>query len=83
MEKSDLKVGRVYRAKKPMLVGNIFDPKVNDRMVVYIGAEKLQYDSPTVKMGRKLPFIDIDLFLAWADRDVTDQIPEDEWASSI
>lgn len=83
MEKSDLKVGRCYRAKKPQLVGNIFDPLVNDRLIVYIGSEKLQYDSPSVKIGRNLPFIDIDLFLAWVGSDVTDLLKDGEWAKTI
>jgi len=83
MEKSDLKVGHVYRGKKPMLVGNVFEPLVNDRAVVWIGSEQLQYDSPSVAMGRKLPRIDIEMFLKWADKDVTDQLVDGEWAKTI
>jgi hypothetical protein len=82
MEKSDLKVGRVYRGKKPMLIG-VFETLVNDRQIKWIGVNQLQYDSPSVAIGRRLPKIDIELFLKWVDRDVTDQLTDGEWAKSI
>ena len=77
---SDLRVGRTYRAKNPKSVG-IFFPLFDDRQIVWIGSTNLQYDSPGVKIGRKLPFIEIDKFLKWADRDVTEELPRGEWES--
>ncbi len=77
---SDIQVGRVYRSKKPKAIG-IFDPLYDDRQILWIGSTTLQYESPTVKIGRKYPTVDIDKFLKWGDRDVTDELPKGEWAT--
>jgi hypothetical protein len=82
MEKSDLKVGRVYRAKHPKMMG-IVDRLVNDRSIVWMGETQLQYDSPSVAIGRKLPRVSIEAFLKWAGKDVTELLPEGKWAESI
>lgn len=76
--KLELKVGRCYRAKKPAQAGW---GKVNDRQIRYIGAYELQYDGPAVKDGAHYPRISIEKFREWADRDVTDELPDGEWAS--
>ena len=71
--------GRVYRAKKPAQAGwNL----VNDRQVIYINTldGMLQYDGPAVANGRKYPRVSIEAFIKWAARDVTDELPKDEWA---
>lgn len=132
----DLKIGHVYRSKKPKMVG-VFDPLVDDRQILYISGSKtivekgkeayspefeawckeksnrntysfydqerfeketgkdvkvmvgtvwdfnIQYDSPSVKMGKKHPFISFNKFLKWMDKDVTEIIPKGEWAKSI
>lgn len=75
-----LAVGRVYRAKKPKPIG-VFDPLYDDRVVVWLGINQVQYDSPSVKVGRKLPIIALDKFLKWMGSDVTDSLPPGEWAS--
>lgn len=86
MSEINPEVGRIYRAKKPKPVA-IWDsvdadrrPLFDDRLVVWIGGDKVQYDSPSVKLGRKLPKASLERFLKWADRDVTDGYPTGEWA---
>lgn len=73
-----LVVGRVYRAKKPK--GCSFPPLCDDRQIKWIGGDQVQYDSPSVQNGRRYPTISRDKFLAWVDRDVTDELPDGEWA---
>jgi len=74
----DLIIGHCYSAKKPKLIG--FFPRLyNDRQIVWLGIDQVQYDSPTVKMGRKLPIVTIEKFLKWADKDITDTIPKGAW----
>lgn len=63
-----LHVGGVYRAKR----FREFMGETNDRTIVWISADKahVQYDSDTVKIGRRLPVIPIDKFLGWAKFEV-------------
>lgn len=81
-----LNVGRIYRGKrpKPIAISDNIDsdrrPLFDDRLVVWISGNKVQYDSPSVKLGRKLPKVSLERFLKWADRDVTDGYPTGEWA---
>ena len=62
LTKEDLKVGRIYRGKRfrQFFGGN------NDRRIVWMSDTKVQYDSDTVKMGRRFPIVDIEVFLRWA-----------------
>lgn len=78
MEAKDLIVGHVYESKHPKPVG-IFNPLYDDRQILFIGAEIVQYDSPTVKENRHYPRRSIDQFLRWARRDVTEDMPKGEW----
>lgn len=80
MSELEIKVGRTYRAKKPRAAGTIVEQLVNDRTVLWVGAYQLQYDGPSVPNGRHYPRIDIEKFRAWADRDVTDELPPGEYA---
>lgn len=50
MKIEDLKVGRVYRAKRPRGVHRLDGSYVNDRQILYISpfGESIQYDSPSV-----------------------------------
>jgi hypothetical protein len=41
----------------------------------------VQYDGPSVKIGGKYPTTTRDKFLSWADKDVTDELPADEYAT--
>ena len=86
-----LVVGHVYEAKRPRATGFVtmyFD----DRQILYIGRHGfrrngeeveplivVQYDSPSVKMGRKFPKVPLEKFLKWAGRDVTEQCLPGEW----
>ncbi|MFA5458353.1 MAG: hypothetical protein WC261_12065 [Synergistaceae bacterium] len=80
MTKDDLIVGHTYSAKKRKLVWYLgFDPLVNDRQILHISSTMVQYDSPTVKIGRLRPHIPIHTFLKWAKEDVTDEMPNGEW----
>lgn len=73
----ELLVNHVYRAKKPQRVG--FDD-VNDRSILHLGLSSVQYDSPTVKNGKRYPSIATEKFLEWAGEDVTEGYPDGDWA---
>lgn len=59
MKIEDLKVGRVYRAKRPRGVHRLDGSYVNDREILYISpfGESIQYDSPSVTFKAKYPII--------------------------
>jgi len=71
--------GRVYRAKKPKVCGCL-NPVYNDRQIIYLGLYNVQYDSPSVKDGRRYPTVSREKFLAWASHEVTSEIPKGNWA---
>lgn len=76
----ELKVGRVYEGKRSAMVG--FCPSLrNDRMIKWMrpDGQQLQYDSPSVKIGSRLPTVSAAEFRKWAKRDVTNEMPEGEW----
>lgn len=75
-----LEVGRTYRAKKPGRIAFFPAPLVNDRTIRWIGMYELQYDGPSVRHGGRYPRMSIELFRQWADRDVTDELPDAEYA---
>lgn len=77
----ELKVGNVYEAKRKSTSG-LFSRLLNDREILWISADgnRVQYDSPTVKMGQKQPMVDREAFLKWAKRDVTSEMPDNrDW----
>ncbi|ELY5803530.1 hypothetical protein SNN69_002916 [Cronobacter sakazakii] len=74
----ELKIGRCYRAKKPRPAGQ-FTTCVNDRQIIHIGINTVQYDGPSVHAGRKYPTVSKEKFLEWASHDVTDELPPGEW----
>lgn len=76
MKLEDLKIGRCYRAKQPRQAGFGY---VNDRQIIWIGMTEVQYDSPAVEQGERYPKIDTAKFLAWAGRDVTEELPPSSW----
>ncbi|EPY4802965.1 hypothetical protein ACXDID_003978 [Klebsiella pneumoniae] len=76
----EIKVGRTYRAKRPRAAGTVIQPLVNDRTVIWCSATSVQYDSPSVSFGRHYPRVSIEKFRAWASRDVTDELPQGEYA---
>lgn len=53
MKIEDLKVGRVYRAKRPRVVHTLGGSYINDRQILSISPfeETIQYDSPKVGFG--------------------------------
>lgn len=79
MPANELKLqrGRTYRGKRPRNASGLVD----DRVILHIGATTVQYDSPSVSFGRNYPSVSREKFLAWADRDVTDELPKGEFAS--
>lgn len=81
MKIEDLKVGRVYRAKRPRVVHTLGGSYINDRQILYISPfkETIQYDSPKVGFGSKYPVISVEKFLKWAAKDITDSLPPNEW----
>ena len=83
MKIEDLKVGRVYRAKRPRVVHTLGGSYVNDRQILlYISpfGESIQYDSPSVTFKAKYPIISTEKFLKWAAKDITDDLPPAAWA---
>lgn len=76
---ADLQQGHVYRAKKPRKVG-LFNPVWDDRQILWMGGEHLQYDSPMIKDGHHYRKVLITAFLKWAGEDVTNQMPKGDWA---
>src|SRR6266849_4756633 len=68
----DIKPGRCYEAKRPVVVG--YYRELNDRQVKWVNSfrTQVQYDSPTVSDGRSYPIISMEKFLKWAGRDVTE-----------
>lgn len=83
MSNLELKIGRTYRAKKPAKAGDWRGPLINDRTIKWIGFEEVQYDGPSVKIGARYPKVSMEKFLSWADRDVTDELPEGEYAKWV
>lgn len=81
MKIEDLKVGRVYRAKRPRVVHTLGGSYINDRQILYISPfeETIQYDSPKVGFGSRYPVISVEKFLKWAAKDITDSLPPNEW----
>lgn len=81
MKIEDLKVGRVYRAKRPRVVHTLGGSYINNRQILYISPfkETIQYDSPKVGFGSRYPEISTEKFLKWADKDITDSLPPNEW----
>lgn len=77
----DLKAGRVYRAKRPKVVHTLGGSYINDRQILSISPfeDTIQYDSPKVGFGSKYPVISVEKFLKWAAKDITDDLPPDEW----
>lgn len=69
------RVGRVFEAKKPKTNGFYCD----DRQIVWRGINQVQYDSPRLKTGARLPIVSLENFEKWAGRDVTDLMPEGDW----
>jgi len=39
----------------------------------------VQYDSPTLKFGKKYPTIPLSKFLKWAGKEITSEMPPGEW----
>lgn len=69
MDAYDIKVGKWYRAKR---YRENFGYN-NDRRVIYIGPNTVQYDSDTVRNGRHYPKTTMTAFLNWAAREVTEE----------
>jgi len=79
LTKEDLIVGHVYSAKKKRIIG-LFTSYYNDRAIIRkLPGGVIQYDSPTVKIGRHYPSITEEQFLKWEKEDVTNIIPKDDW----
>ena len=68
LTREDLKLGHTYRAKRFKQSG--FGTN-NDRVILHIGSDSVQYDSDTVRTGRHYPSVSFEKFLKWAKEDVT------------
>ncbi|ABL96751.1 hypothetical protein BcepF1.020 [Burkholderia phage BcepF1] len=79
----ELKVGQVWRAKRPAAAGSFLCPMINDRQIIWIDSfgSEIQYDSPSVAPGRKYPKVTREAFEKWAGREVKSELPPGgEWA---
>mgnify|MGYP000129276497 CR=1 FL=1 len=74
--------GHIYRAKRPKPSGGFF-AVFDDRVVVYVTPTQVQYDSPTVRQGRKFPAVDRTKFETWVGTDVTEGYPLSGWAEWV
>lgn len=74
-----LERGRTYRGQKPACVPSC--RLVNDRTVIYVGVDEVQYDGPSVAPGRHYPRVPIGKFLEWAGHDLSDELPPGVYAS--
>jgi len=65
-----LEAGKFYRAKKPR---KLYDGGYDDRYVYWISADgkQIQYDSPTIGIGRNYPITPIEKFQAWVGKEVS------------
>lgn len=77
----ELIAGHIYEAKRPAAIG-IINPLINDRQIVWVGLLEVQYDSPSVAMGRRFPRVTHEAFRKWAKRDITAEMPEGEWRTA-
>ena len=69
-------VGQVWRGKRPAHSNGF----VNDRVITYVSpVGRIQYDGPTVNLGRRLPIVEAEVFGKWAGREVGNELPEGEW----
>ena len=66
-------VGQVWRGKRPAHSNGF----VNDRVITYVSpVGRIQYDGPTVNLGRRLPIVEAEVFEKWAGREVGNELPE-------
>jgi hypothetical protein len=77
LKASDIQPGKCFRAKRPKVV---FPDLIDDRQIAWASGDLslVQYDSPTVGIGRQLPIVGMDRFLKWAGKEVV--LPNGEWA---
>jgi len=70
MSELKLEARKYYRAKKPR---RIIDGGFNDRYILWISKDgrSIQYDSPTIGIGRLHPTVPIEKFLKWVGREIT------------
>ena len=73
----ELIVGHVYSAKRRLIIG--ICSMLNDRIIISKVRGLVQYDSPTVRVGRRFPRVTEEQFLKWAKEDVTTKMPVDRW----
>lgn len=74
LDKEDLIEGNLYQAKKRTLLQLTSGEVVyNDRRIVYMDVQNIQYDSPSIKTGKIRPIIPIMEFLNWVKADVTNE----------
>ena len=76
---SNFKVGQTYAAKKPRKIFLGLSSYWNDRQILWVGTDSIQYDSPTINDGRKYPTTTLEVFRKWAGENVTAKMPEGEW----
>jgi len=69
LTKADIKPGKIFRAKNPKYCTGL---GLNDRVVLSVQGNKVQYNSYEVPIGTTYPTIKMDAFLGWAKFEVTE-----------
>jgi len=69
LTKVDIKPGKIFRAKNPKYCDGL---GLNDRVVLSVQGNKVQYNSYEVPVGTTYPTIKMEQFLGWAKFEVTE-----------
>lgn len=64
MTEKDLIIGKLYKGKRQRK--NLFSGLTDDRIIVWVNNDSIQYDSYFIKNGRRLPITTKEKFLKWA-----------------
>ncbi|MCM2973767.1 hypothetical protein [Larsenimonas suaedae] len=78
----DLEVGRTYRGRQPRGVFEKGTQHINDRRIIEITEEgEVRFDTPGLRLGRRLTMTGIKQFMAWAAYDCTNEftVLDYEW----
>lgn len=78
-ESIELIAGHTYEGKQKRRINFVFDTVINDRHILHMGCDTVQYDSPTVRPGKRYPTVSKEKFIKWLGKDVTDEMPKGDW----
>lgn len=78
LRSEDVRVGRLYRGRRPHQ--NPFTQEWDDRIVLHVDrlGVNVQYDSTSVRNGRRYPSVAMEKFLRWASHEVCQRETDDK-----